>query len=224
MNWFPEILSAIPVAIGLWAASFLLGAVVAVPVTWLRTHRLPVLRLIAATYIEVFRGIPTLVWLFLVFFGLQSAGLSFTAMTSAVITLGVASSAYIAETYRSGLAAVPLTQHEATTVLGLSPWIAFTRVVLPQARSIIMAGMGSFGVHMFKETALASLIGVVEIMNVANYLVERGANGMQVFVTCGAIYMLLCVPITWAARFLGTVRTRRPAQRPARPHRQKATV
>lgn len=207
-----EIFTAIPIAVGLWAASFALGAIIAIPVAWLRLNRIWVLRLIATVYIEVFRGIPTLVWLFLVFFGLKNVVASPTAVSSAILTLAMASSAYLAETYRSGIAAVPVQQHEATTVLGLHPWIAFTRVVWPQARPIIAAGMGSFGVHMFKETALTSLIGVVEIMTVANYLVERGANGLTVFAACGVIYMIICLPISWGARLLGTVGARRPAK------------
>jgi polar amino acid transport system permease protein len=203
MTWVSDLLAAVPTTILIWAASVAVGAVLGIAVAAGRTSSNAVLRSIATVYIEVFRGIPTLVWLFIVFFGLTSFGFSPTAVFSAILTLGIVSSAYIAEIYRSGLNAVPTTQREATTALGLPPYIALVKVVVPQAKPIIFAGLGSFGIHMLKETALASLIGVVEIMNVGNYLVERGANGLSVFLVVGLIYIALCLPIGGLAALLG---------------------
>lgn len=203
MTWVSDLLAAGPTTILIWAASVAVGAVLAIAIAAGRTSPNAALRTLATVYIEVFRGIPTLVWLFIVFFGLTSFGFSPTAVFSAILTLGIVSSAYIAEIYRSGLNAVPTTQREATTALGLPAHIALMRVVVPQAKPIIFAGLGSFGIHMLKETALASLIGVVELMNVANYLVERGANGLTVFLVVGLIYIALCLPIGGVASLLG---------------------
>jgi ABC-type amino acid transport system permease subunit len=80
--------------------------------------------------------------------------------------------------------------------------MALAKVIVPQAKPIIFAGLGSYGIHLLKETALASLIGVVEIMNVANYVVERGANGLSVFLIAGLIYIILCLPIGGLAALL----------------------
>ncbi|WP_120003746.1 amino acid ABC transporter permease [Nesterenkonia muleiensis] len=214
MIWLTDVLAVIPISLFIWAVSLVLGAVVAVPTAGARMSQLRPVRILAAVYIEIFRGIPTLVWLFVIFFGLRTFGLSPTALVSAILTLGIASSAYIAETYRSGLSSVPIQQREATTALGLSPRLSLIKIVLPQAKPIIFAGLGSYAIHLLKETALTSLIGVVEMMTVANYLVERGANGLTVFFVTGVIYMLLCLPIAGAVRLLG--RSRRQ-NRPAGP-------
>ena len=211
MTWVSDLLTVIPATVLIWASSITLGALIGVAVAAARSSRNTALRVIATVYIEVFRGIPTLVWLFIVFFGLTSFGFSPTAMFSAILTLGVVASAYTAEIYRSGLNSVPATQREATVALGLPQHIALSKVVIPQAKPIIFAGLGSFGIHLLKETALASLIGVVEIMNVANYLVERGANGLSVFLIVGLIYIILCLPVGGLAALL------------ARPARVKST-
>lgn len=203
MTWVTDLLAVVPTTILIWAASITVGAVLGIAIAAGRTSSNKALRALATVYIEVFRGIPTLVWLFIVFFGLTSFGFSPTAVFSAILTLGIVSSAYIAEIYRSGLNAVPTTQREATTALGLPPRIALAKVVIPQAKPIIFAGLGSFGIHLLKETALASLIGVVELMNVANYMVERGANGLTVFLVVGLIYIALCLPIGGLAALLG---------------------
>lgn len=216
MNWLSNLLAVVPVTLMLWAASIAVGALVGAAVAAARMSKSVLLRVPATLFIEVVRGIPTLVWLFVVFFGLQTFGFSPTALFSAVLTLGVVSSAYIAEIYRSGLNSVPAQQREATTALGLAPRTALAKVLLPQANPIILAGLGSFGIHLLKETALASLIGVVEIMNVANYLVERGANGLSVFLIAGLTYMVLCLPIAALASVLGRPAHQRKAAAAAR--------
>lgn len=210
MKWLTDLLAALPTTLLLWALALAIGAILALLVTAARTHKSRWLSIPATIYIEVLRGIPTLVWLFLIFFGLTQFGYSLTALSSAVLTLGVVSSAYFAEIYRSGLQAVPKQQREATVALGLPPVISLVKVIGPQATPIILAGSGSFAIHLLKETALASLIGVVEVMNVANYSVERGASGIQVFLAAGLIYMVLCLPIAWAADRLAKTIARGP--------------
>lgn len=214
MIWLSEILTALPATIILWASALAVGLIIAVPSAAARRSDHRLLRFLATLWIETFRGIPTLVWLFLVFFGLSQTGYHPNALAAGILAMGLVSSAFIAETYRSGLDAVPAQQWEATVALGLPPGTALRTVVLPQARPIIAAGIGSYAIHLLKETALASLIGVVEIMNVSNYLVERGANGMLVFLVSGLIYILLTLPIAGLFVLLG--RTRRKS-RPPRP-------
>jgi His/Glu/Gln/Arg/opine family amino acid ABC transporter permease subunit len=219
MTWVADLLAVIPATVLIWASSIVLGALIGLAVAAARSSRNTALRIIATVYIEVFRGIPTLVWLFIVFFGLNTFGFSPTAVFSAILTLGIVSSAYTAEIYRSGLNSVPATQREATVALGLPQHIALSKVIVPQAKPIIFAGLGSYGIHLLKETALASLIGVVEIMNVANYLVERGANGLSVFLIAGLIYIILCLPIGGLAALLA-----RPARVKAPEAGQKMVV
>ncbi len=209
MSWFTDILHALPTTVLLWAVAMVIGMVLGVPLVAARRDSRRWLRLLATTWIEVFRGVPTLVWLFVVFFGLAQTGFKPGALASGMLAMGLVSSAFVAEIYRSGLETVPRQQREATVALGLRSHTALRYVLLPQARPIIAAGIGSFAIHLIKETALASLIGVVEIMNVSNYLVERGANGLTVFLVAGLVYVVLTLPIAGLAALVG--RTRKPA-------------
>lgn len=202
MNWFSDLLQAVPATLGLWALALILGMALAVPVTVARMSRFLVLRAMATVWIEVLRGIPSIVWLFLIFFGFGFYSYSPTALVTSVVALGGASSAYFAEVYRSGLQSVPAGQREALKALGMPATKGTRLVVLPQALPIIIDGSGSFAILLLKETALASIIGVVEIMNVANFAVTQGINGMLVFFTVGVIYAVLCLPIGFGAHFL----------------------
>lgn len=193
----------------LWGVSFVTGAIIAVFVAAARMSTYRMLRVSATVFIETLRGIPTLVWLFIVFFGIVQFGFSPTATASAIIALSLSCSVYLAEVYRSGISSVDKQQREATQALGLPRLISMVKIILPQARPIILAGMGTFAIHLLKETALVSLLGVVDIMNIANYLVQQGENGLSVFFAAGLIYMVLCVPIAIVARLLGDIQIKR---------------
>jgi polar amino acid transport system permease protein len=203
VNWLGNVLRAVPTTVGLWALALVIGMALAMPVCAARMSRIAVLRMAAIVWIEVLRGVPTLIWLFVVFFGISVLGHSPTAYVSAVLALSAVNSAYFAEVYRSGFESVGAEQREALQALGMTRLAGARLVLLPQALPIIVAGCGSFAILVLKETALASLIGVVEIMNVANYEVTQGANGIKVFLATGLIYTALCLPIGVAAHVLG---------------------
>lgn len=195
------VLQGIPVTLLLWAAGQLGGGLLAVPVAAARMSTRRTVRLVATIWIEGFRGIPTLVWVFVIFFGLGTVGLSFTSLTAGALTLALVSSAHLAEAYRSGWEAVPRLQGEAALAIGLPRHIRLRRVMFPQAAPLIIAGAGSYSMHLLKETALISLIGVVDIMAIANYQVERGGNGFILFLLAGVIYFGLSLVIAGLARW-----------------------
>ncbi len=208
------LLQSLPTTILLWFASQVLGLALAVPIAAARMSKNRVLRTAALWWIEIFRGIPTLVLLFIVFFGLSVNGFSPDSMTAAVLALGFSSSGYLAESIRAGFEAVPRQQTEAAMALSLPPLVKLGKVLLPQAFPVISEGVVSYSIHLFKETALASLIGVVDVMAVAYYLVERGVDGPTVFFFAGAIYLLGCLLLAGVAHLIGRPRRRRRA-RPA---------
>ncbi len=209
MNVLWLLLQSLPTTILLWGASQLLGLLLAIPVASARMSNNRVLRTVALWWIEIFRGIPTLVLLFIVFFGLSVNGFSPDSLTAAVLALGFSSSGYLAESIRAGFEAVPRQQTEAAMALSLPPLVRLRKVLLPQAFPVISEGVVSYSIHLFKETALASLIGVVDVMAVAYYLVERGVDGPTVFFFAGAIYLLGCLLLAWAAHLLGRPRRNR---------------
>lgn len=205
------LLQTLPTTLLLWFSAQILGIGLAIPVSFARMSQHRLLRTVALWWIEVFRGVPTLVLLFIVFFGLSVNGFSPDSMTAAVLALGFSSSGYLAESIRAGFESVPRQQHEAALALSLSPLVKLRKVLLPQAFPIISEGVVSYSIHLFKETALASLIGVIDLMAVAYYLVERGADGSTVFLFVGGIYLAVCLLLAWIAHTIGQAkRGRRP--------------
>lgn len=198
-----QLLQSLPTTALLWFAAQVLGLILAIPVAAARMSRIRVLRIIAVWYIEIFRGVPTLVLLFIVFFGLSSTGFNLTSVVASILALGVSASAYQAESIRSGFEAVPRQQYEAAIALSLPLLTRLRKVLLPQALPVVLEGLVAFSIQMLKETALASLLGVAEVMSIAYYLVQRGVDGTVVFTITGLLYLALCLMLAGVAGLIG---------------------
>lgn len=180
--------------------SFLLAAVLGIAVATARKSSNSLLSAVAAAWITVVRGVPPLVWLFIVYFGITVGGAKFTPVSAAIITFGVVGSAYLAEAYRAGLDALPKSQREALAALTMPRGAAMRLVILPQALPVIISTCASYGIHLLKDTALASLIGVQEMTYLANEVVQRGADGFAAFFLLGMVYLALSLPVGLLAR------------------------
>jgi polar amino acid transport system permease protein len=180
--------------------SFLLAAVLGVAVATARRSSNSLLSGLAAVWITILRGVPPLVWLFIVYFGVTVGGAKFTPISAAIITFGVVGSAYLAEAYRAGLDAVPKSQREALAALSVPRWAAMRLVILPQAFPVIISTCASYGIHLLKDTALASLIGVQEMTYLVNDIVQRGTDGFTAFFLLGLAYLALSIPVGLLAR------------------------
>lgn len=198
-----QLLQSIPTTLMLWLGAQVLGLALAIPVAAGRMSKNRTIRIIAIWWIEIFRGIPTLVLLFIVFFGLSVNNYSPSAMVAGILGLGFSSSGYIAESIRAGFEAVPKQQTEACLALSLPLKTRLGKVLFPQALPVVSEGVVSYSIHLLKETALASLIGVVDIMTVAYYLVERGVDGPTVFFFAGMLYLIGCTLLAWFAHLVG---------------------
>ena len=119
------------------ALSFILGIIVA----FLIHFKVPVLNLIAKFYVELFRNTPLLVQLFFIYAGLPKIGIRIPAEVCGAVGLGLLGGAYMAETFRSGLDAIPVSQLESCKALGMSKLLSFKEVILPQAFSISVPGI-----------------------------------------------------------------------------------
>lgn len=149
----------------------------------------------------VLRAVPPVVWLFLIFFGLPQAGLTFAALPAAVLGLGLIAAAYIAEIWRAGLDGVGAGQRDAARALGLSPLACLRQVTGPQALAIAVPPLGSFLVGLLKDSAIASTIGVNEIAFRALNETQQSLDGLRIFVVTAAIYLALSLPFGLLARW-----------------------
>ena len=177
-----------------FAAAMVLGTVVAA----FRVGPVPPLRMVGAVWVEVFRNTPLLVLFLLFFFGLTKVGLRWSTFTSAVIVLALYTSAFVAETVRSGINAVARGQADAARSIGLTfPQILLV-VVLPQAFRTVVGPIGSLFIALTKNSGIASAISMLELTEVADRLNTATARPIPVFLGAAIAYLLLTIPSGFA--------------------------
>ncbi len=156
---------------------------------------------VAGVYIEVFRGTPLLLQLYVLYYGLAPV-LRLDAFTAAVVGLGMNYAAYEAELYRAGLEAVPIGQTEAALSLGMSRVLALRRIVLPQALRIALPGVANDFIALLKDSSLVSVITVVELTKQMTITAVDVRSWLGPGLLCALLYLLLSYPLSRLARNL----------------------
>ncbi|MGE3831195.1 MAG: amino acid ABC transporter permease [Parvibaculaceae bacterium] len=206
-RWLPELLYFSLTTLKIALVSFLLAIAIGLFFALLRTSTHRVLRRIAATFIEVTRGLPIVVLLYIVYFVPPQLfpGLNwqwFSDFTGAVIGLGLHGGAILAEVFRSGIEALHKGQREAALTLGMTPTQSMTYIILPQAARIVLPPTGNYAIGLLKDTSLCSLIGVNELMNDAKSIASADYQPMAVFLLVAAIYFAMSYPLSLAVRYM----------------------
>lgn len=147
--------------------------------------------------VGVGRGIPALVVLYIVYFGLPALGVLFENFWAAVIGLTFTAAAYSSEMIRSGIQSVPTGQREASAALGLSRTTTFVRVVLPQGMRASIPALMGLAIMSFQGTSLAYSISVNELMSQAYQVSTITFQYLWVYALTGLIYAAIAVPATW---------------------------
>ncbi|AQA06607.1 hypothetical protein BVC93_22125 [Mycobacterium sp. MS1601] len=189
----------------LTVVGFAIGAILGLPLMVLRITRFWVLRSAARVFIELARGVPLIIWLFLIYNGPTqfnpALGSVFTSWRSAVLAIGLVSAAYMAEIYRGALRAVNHGQFEASRALGMSQVDTASRIVAPQMVRVAIPASASYAIGLLKDSSLASTIGVFEITYYAT-TVSSNTSSVTPFFVAGVYYVALTFPSAWAARRL----------------------
>lgn len=206
-RWLPELLWFALTTLKIALVAFVLAVVVGIAFALLRTSRIALLRGIATAYIEIARGLPIVVLLYIVYFVPPQLfpGLNwqwFTDFTGAVLGLGLHGGAILAEVFRSGIEALHKGQREAAFSLGMTPAQSMAYIILPQATRIVLPPVANYAIGLLKDTSLCSLIGVNEIMNDAKSIAFADYQPMAVFVLVAAIYFVMSYPLSLAVRVL----------------------
>jgi polar amino acid transport system permease protein len=182
--------------------AFVGGGIVGLLILLLRISAKDAPRRFASLYIGLFQGTPLLMQLFLMFFGLPMLGLRIEPWTAAVLGLTFFASAYLAEIWRSGVAALPLGQWDAGASLGLHYLQELRLIILPQAFSITRAPTVGFLVQLIKSTALTSIIGFEELVRTSNAINNATFEPFKVYGLVALIFFAMCFPLTQYARSL----------------------
>ncbi|MCG3419311.1 ectoine/hydroxyectoine ABC transporter permease subunit EhuD [Oceanobacillus sp. M65] len=168
---FPVVLEGLGITVGLTLACYLFSLIFGFVWTFLRRVPFKPLNWIVTWVMEFIRSTPPLVQLFFIYFAwpmVPVVGMTLSPFTSAVLGLGLHFSTYIGEVYRSGIEGVDKGQWEASQALNLSTRQKWLKIILPQAIPPTIPMLGNYLIIMFKEVPLASTIGVVGILHMAN--------------------------------------------------------
>jgi His/Glu/Gln/Arg/opine family amino acid ABC transporter permease subunit len=198
------LLSGLITTVELSALAWLLAVVLGVVSGAFRTVRFWPLRALATGYVEFFRNVPLLVWMFFWYFGvppflpegarewLYGHGLEFWA---GVFALGVYSGARFSEVLRSGIQAIPRTQLEASVASGLTTFQAYRYVILPVALRLIIPPGTSESLNLLKNSSLALTISVAEVTFQTRQIETYTAKAIEAFTAGTLIYLVLCVSL-----------------------------
>ncbi|SFM56014.1 amino acid ABC transporter permease [Variovorax sp. OV329] len=153
-------------------------------------------------YVQLFQGTPLLMQLFLAYFGIALLGIEVSPWTAAALALTLYTSAFLTEIWRGCVASIPKGQWEASTSLALRFGEQMRHIILPQALKIAIAPTVGFLVQVIKGTALASVIGFVELTKAGSMISNATFKPFVVFSCVALMYFALCFPVSLLARQL----------------------
>ena len=183
------------VTVEITACSLVVAIVVGMIMAVIKTSRSRIARFLVDVYVEIFRDVPALTMLFILYFGLAYAGVKIQPFPAAVIGLGLIGGAVLTEVFRSGLEALHFGQREAALAIGMTPMMAMRYIILPQAVRITLPPVGNFAIGLLKDTAIVSAIAAPEIMFWARNLVTSTFQTTLIYLIAASIYFCLSFPL-----------------------------
>ena len=198
----PTLLSYTPTTLGFALAAMVLGLTLGFLVAMARLSRVALLRAVAGVYVSFIRGTPLLVQIFVIYYGLPSLGLTFSPVVGGVLALTLNAAAYLSETLRSAIQAVPPGQREAALSLGLNARQTLWLVVMPQAARVALPSLGNSLISLVKDTSLVSVITVVELMRSAQLVVARTFEPFGPYLMAAIVYWAICSVLEVGQRLL----------------------
>jgi len=198
---FVFIVEGLPIALSLTAYGLSLGFLVGLPLAILRVYGGTVARLFVSTYERVMRSVPPLVLIFLFYFGIPMTMLEIPGFLAVMLALGLCSSGYQSQIFRGALESVGRGQMDAARSLGMSRLQAMRLVIAPQALRFALPSWANELATMIKDTSLAFVVGVAELMRRADYVRAATFDPVMPYLVVAGIYFAVVFPIT---RLAGT--------------------
>lgn len=196
----PVLLFGAVTTVAVTAGGFVVAATIGLCFAILRRLAWRPVRAAIAVYVDVFRAVPVLTQLFIIYFGLTEIGIRLDPLPAAIVGFGINGGAYLTEVFRSGIESVHQGQMEAAQMLGMTRVAALRIIILPQALRVVLPPLGNFAIGLLKDTALASAVAAPELMFRARTLVDQTFLATQIFVTAAAIYLAMSLPLGYLTR------------------------
>ena len=202
-NSLPLLLAGAGVTIEITAIAVGLGFVFGLITSVCRLSGVKILNILAVCYVNIIRGTPLLVQIFLIYFALPMIiGERITPFVAAVAACSVSSGAYVAEIFRAGIQSVDKGQMEAGRSLGLS-WMQTMRyIILPQAFKLVIPPLGNEFISMTKETSLVSVIGFEELTRRGQLIIAKTYGSFEIWLTVAFIYLVMTFTIAQLVSYL----------------------
>jgi len=194
------ILNGLPWTFALTLGAFFIGAILGLPLLGMRQSSFLPIRWLALTFIQIIRALPPILWLFIIFFGVGMTVMPISPFMAALIIFGLIASANMAEVYRGALASLHHGQLEAARALNFPRIFIFVDIVAPQMLRVAIPSAASYMIGLLKETAVASTIGVSDLVSHGRAIEQLTQRGFEVYAIVGLFYILLSLPVAWASR------------------------
>lgn len=198
----PELGEGLLITLRVASICLVIGMLIGFPCALARVYGPKWLRWIVTGFIEVLRGTPVLVQLFLIYYGLPQFGLTLSAFTSAYVALGMNSAAYQAEYFRGAIQAISSGQMMAARSIGMTRLQAIRHVIIPQAIRLAIPCWSNEAVAMIKISSIVYLIAVPEMLYVAKELMAKYFNPLQTYFTVAIVYLIVIGIITLLLNWL----------------------
>ena len=198
---FPMLKAGIIYTIPLTLVSFAIGLLIAILVALTQISKLRILKQIVKFYVWIFRGTPLLVQLFIIFYGLPSAGIKLEPIPSAIIAFSLNVGAYSSETIRAAILSVSKGQWEASYSLGMNYRQTLIRTIFPQAAKVSIPPLFNTFISLVKDTSLAANITVTEMFMETQRIVARTYEPLVLYCEVGLFYLLFCTILTQLQKY-----------------------
>ena len=203
VNSFPLLLVGAGVTIKITALSVALGVVIGLFVGIARISRLRILRVLAAVYVDFFRGTPLLVQIFLVYFALPViTGQRVDPFVAAIGSCGINSGAYVAEIFRAGIQSIDKGQMEAGRSLGMTWGQTMRYIIVPQAFKRVIPPLGNEFIALLKDSSLVSVIGFEELTRRGQLIIAKTYGSLEIWISVAVIYLAMTLTISRFVAYL----------------------
>ena len=201
-SFWPMFRAALTKTVPLTLISFSCGLVIAIIVALMRMSKSKVLQAIAKFYIWAIRGIPCLVLLFIIFFGLPSIGITLQGFWAAAVGFSMNQGAYNSEVIRAAFLSIPKGQQEASQALGMSRVQTLVHVLFPQAMLVAVPSLGNGFISLLKDTSLAATLTVRELFMVGRQYSATNYEPLAMYLEVGFIYLIFSTVLTVLVAYL----------------------
>lgn len=191
LEYLPLYLKGAGITLYLTISSLFCGIIIGIILVLFRMSKRKFLSSLASVYISLIRGTPLLLQIIFVFYALPSLGIVLSAKISGIIALSLNLAAYLEETFRTGILAIPKEQTEMAYVLGYKKWQIYVYIVFPQAIRIILPQLGNSSIAMLKDTSMVSVITITELMRTAQVVYAVNFKPFEAYLLAALLYYFM---------------------------------